>query len=215
VNLSGVTSSNNGITVNPGFIATHSGSDAVGITLPSDITSPGGQYAYMNAGGGRAASIITENAFVASSIAGTYTLSVDLGRRSNDIGSRAGRYIFGFLSNYDAGQGGDATTFSNFNTFSSGADPETFSFGTNGSLLGFAVVDYLTIPAGSFSTFTTSYTAAAGESLKAFVIYDNTSGSFGQSAIDNLAFTVVPEPSTVGLLGLTTIGIAALRRRRS
>ena len=40
------------------------------------------------------------------------------------------------------------------------------------------------------------------------------SGSLGTSCIDDLAFVTVPEPATMGLLGLGFAGMAALRRRR-
>ncbi|HEX8311181.1 MAG TPA: PEP-CTERM sorting domain-containing protein [Chthoniobacteraceae bacterium] len=65
-------------------------------------------------------------------------------------------------------------------------------------------------------SFTVGNPATVLGSPTAFVGFTGgTGGSTSNQQISNFSYTPVPEPSTLGLLGLTTIGVAALRRRRS
>ena len=75
-----------------------------------------------------------------------------------------------------------------------------------------------TATAGEFNDLTTSFLSTTETGVIGIrIIGTNNTGGFAQANFDNVCLDIaaVPEPSTVGLLGLTTVGIAALRRRRS
>lgn len=75
-----------------------------------------------------------------------------------------------------------------------------------------------TATAGNFTDLVTNFVTTTETGLIGIRITGtNTSGGFRQANFDNVRLDIaaVPEPSTLGLLGLTTVGIAAVRRRRS
>ncbi|HEX8313228.1 MAG TPA: PEP-CTERM sorting domain-containing protein [Chthoniobacteraceae bacterium] len=77
-------------------------------------------------------------------------------------------------------------------------------FGTDGT----------SIPATALKTFTSSVTnTAVYNDTSAFAGFRAPSGG-GANNFDNFSVNQVPEPGTIGLLALATVGMVAIRRRR-
>ncbi len=73
---------------------------------------------------------------------------------------------------------------------------------------------------GTFNDLSATLTAAesaslAGEQLSINLFDTNTDNAFSQAGVDDVRLTVVPEPSSVVLLGLSAVGLLLSARRRS
>jgi hypothetical protein len=64
------------------------------------------------------------------------------------------------------------------------------------------------------SPMTWDASAFAGETVR-LRIYDTSTSSWGHIDVDNIIYSVTPEPATLSLLGLGALALARRRRRRS
>ncbi len=71
------------------------------------------------------------------------------------------------------------------------------------------------IPAGTFQTFTLSYTAVAEDAGNPIRIGINDFFSTETYRLDNVTLTAVPEPSVYAFLGIAVAALAFLRSRRA
>jgi hypothetical protein len=187
------------------------GGDGIGTGTASELAQlPGSSnWAYFNTSNGNYMAAFTD-AFTITEETTELTLEVDLGRRTN-FGE--GRYILGFVQNYN---GSVRDEQGNINASPSGTSVSSFTLGgVNGQLFGAIEIQKSAIPSGEFllNQFT-SYTSVVGAEVRAVLIFDNTGGGFQQGNFDNFSLAAVPEPSTFGLLGAATLGLASMRRRR-
>jgi hypothetical protein len=150
------------------------------------------------------------SAFTITEATTTLTLKVDLGARPNHPD---GRYILGFVENYDGNVAGASASGTPVASFSLG--------GTNGVLLGAVEVLKSAIPftptTGAFLlNQTATYTSTPGAQVRAVLIHDNhQSGDLRQGYFDSFSLTAVPEPSTIGLVAIGFLGLANRRSRRT
>jgi len=192
----------------PSFTAVQltGGGDGIGSSTNAALPQLAGstRWAYFNTSNGNYMAAYT-SAFTITAATTDLTLKVDLGRRTN-FGD--GRYILGFVENYDGAVTGASASGTAVGSFTLG--------GTGGGLLGAVQIQKSAITSGEFLlNQTATYTSTVGSQVRAVLIFDNTGTNFQQGNFDNFSLTAVPEPSIMGLLGLTTIGIATLRRRRA
>lgn len=200
---SGFDQSGNAVAPMPGFFGGHTGSDAIGTAQGSaglgagqQFDTEGDQYGYINAGGNRVGVVISDVFATAANTGDLYALTADFGRRKDDVNGASGIARIGFLVNYDV------------STFDGAAPPTGTAMN---SVLRSAIPTGSFVPLGSLA-----YVASAGDTLRAYVMFDNNGDSFEQLEFDNVSFTsvaAVPEPAAMALVGLAGVGAMARRRR--
>jgi hypothetical protein len=187
-----------------------SGGDALGIESPRGNlpATSGSTYAFLNDAPGTYTAIYT-SPFTITGNTTTLTLKVDLGARPNHPD---GRYILGFVENYNGGITGASTSGTAVNSFTLG--------GINGTLLGAVEVLKSAIPftatSGAFLlNQTATYTSTPGAEVRAVLIHDYNSTGSGvrQGYVDTFSLTAVPEANTA-LMAAGSVGLLGMLRRR-